>query len=61
MEDFSNMNIEELFQHVEKILYGKGLNNAALTWVEIAGNIKEQEPELAEMLIAAQKHWDAIY
>ncbi|MBW1989433.1 MAG: hypothetical protein JRI97_07800 [Deltaproteobacteria bacterium] len=59
--DFSEMDHEELFYRVEVLLKQKGFHSVSETWEETARRIKDQDPEMAELLFKAQQRWDELH
>lgn len=59
--DVSEMDIEELFYRVEVLLKQKGLHSVTETWRDTALRIKDQDPELAELLHRAMDRWEELH
>ncbi len=58
--DFSEMNRDEVFLHIEGILKQKGCHSVTETWTETALRIEGDDPELAALLRKAMKRWDEL-
>lgn len=59
--DFSEMDIEEIFFRVETLLKKKGLHSVTETWRETAARVRDQDPELADLLNRAMDRWEELH
>ncbi|MFP4475344.1 MAG: hypothetical protein ACLFOY_07265 [Desulfatibacillaceae bacterium] len=58
--DFSEMEKDELFLTVERALKAKGVYDVRETWRQTAARIRDEDPDLAGMLIRAEERWDEL-
>jgi hemerythrin-like domain-containing protein len=58
--DFSEMEKDELFGRVERMIKEKGYYNVRETWRETAARVEKENPEFAALLRRAEERWDEL-